>query len=203
MLTSLPNLLTLFRIACIPVLVGLFYVEADWAPAAACAVFVAAAVTDYFDGFFARRLRQISAAGKLLDPIADKMLVAATLLLLVAFDRLGGISVIPALIILLREILISGLREYLAALKADALPVSGLAKWKTAVQMVALGVLIVGDAGPRFLPAPLIGAVGLWLASGLTVVTGWEYLTTGLRLITDEVPSDSRPGNVNAAHSAE
>ncbi len=201
MLTNLPNLLTLFRIACIPVLVALFFIPAGWAPWAACAVFVAAAVTDYFDGLLARRLDQVSGLGKLLDPIADKMLVAATLLLLVAFDRLGGLSILPALIILLREILVSGLREYLAGLKADSLPVSALAKWKTAVQMTALGFLIVGDAGPAAVPVLAIGVAGLWLASLLTLVTGWDYLTRGMRAMADEPRAEDRPSRIKAARS--
>ena len=150
MLNSLPNLLTILRIVCIPVLMALFYVQAPWAPWAACGVFVAAAITDYFDGWLARRLQQVSAFGRLLDPIADKMLVAATLLLVIGFGRLGTISLIPAVVILLREFLISGLREFLAGREVGGgLAVSGLAKWKTTVQMVALALLIVGDAAPE------------------------------------------------------
>lgn len=185
MIYSLPNLLTFSRILSIPVLVGLFFVDEPWAPWVACAIFTAASVTDYFDGYLARRWAVISTLGRLLDPIADKMLVGATLLLLVAFDRITGLAIIPALLILLREILISGLREFLAGMKAKGLPVSRLAKWKTGVQMTALGVLIVGEAGPAALPVALIGEIGIWIAAGLTIVTGWAYVREGVRQAVD------------------
>ena len=191
MLAHLPNALTGLRIGLIPVLTALFFIDAAWAPWAACAAFVVAAATDWFDGYFARRLERESAFGKLLDPIADKMLVAATLFLLVAFERLQGWSILPGLVILLREFLVSGMREYLAGLHAaGALRVSGLAKWKTAVQMIALALLIVGDAAPAGLAVQKIGLVVFWLAGLLTVVTGWDYVAKGVRVIaadrTDE-----------------
>ena len=188
MIQHLPNALTLGRIACIPVLVGLFFIPTDWAAQAACAVFVVAAITDYFDGLLARRLESVSAFGKLLDPIADKMLVAATLLLLVAFDRVSSWAMVPALIILLREILISGLREFLSALQAVSLPVTWLAKCKTAVQMVALAVLILGAAGPEGWPLQIIGEAALWAAALLTVITGWDYVVRGLERIREGHP---------------
>ena len=184
MLAHLPNALTGLRIGLIPVLTALFYIEAWWAPWAACAAFVLAAVTDWFDGYFARRLDRESAFGKLLDPIADKMLVAATLFLLVAFERLEGWSILPGLVILLREFLVSGMREYLAGLHAGSvLQVSSLAKWKTAVQMVALALLIVGDAAPAGLPVHEIGIAAFWIAGVLTAVTGWDYVAKGVRVI--------------------
>ena len=196
MLAYLPNALTGLRIGLIPVLTALFFIEAAWAPWAACAAFVIAAATDWFDGYFARRLDQESAFGKLLDPIADKMLVAATLFLLVAFERLEGWSILPGLVILLREFLVSGMREYLAGLHAaGALPVSGLAKWKTAVQMLALALLIVGHAAPAGLPVHEIGLVAVWLAALLTVVTGWDYVAKGVRVIAADRP-DEHPANV-------
>jgi cardiolipin synthase len=172
MLTSPPNLLTLVRIGLIPVLVALFFVDGAWARWLACVVYTIAASTDYLDGWLARNLDQHSRFGRWLDPVADKLLVAATVLMLVAFDRA---PVLPALVILLREITISGLREYLAEARL-VLPVSRLAKWKTAVQMTALGFLIVGDAGPAWLFVPEIGFWGLWAAAILTIVTGWDYL---------------------------
>ncbi len=175
-LNNLPNILTLSRIACIPVIVALFFIPADWAAWLACAVFGLAAMTDYFDGYLARQRAEVSAFGKLLDPIADKMLVAAVLLLLVGFGQLSGVSIIPALIILMREILVSGMREFLAGFGSKGLPVTFLAKWKTVVQMVALGFLIVGDAGPDILPVTLIGVIGIWAASALTLITGWQYV---------------------------
>jgi cardiolipin synthase len=179
MLTSLPNLLTLSRILVIPVLVAMFFIPGDLTRWIACALFVAAAVTDYFDGYFARRWRLISAFGRFLDPIADKLLVSAVILMLVAADGISGLVVLPALIILCREVLVSGLREFLAGLNVG-LPVSRLAKWKTMLQMAALGFLIVGDAGPAAVPVQMIGEVGLWIAALLTLVTGYDYLRVGL-----------------------
>jgi cardiolipin synthase len=186
-LTSLPNLLTLSRILAIPVVVASFYVSGDYARWFACALFSAAGVTDWLDGHMARRWAQQSELGRFLDPIADKLLVAATLFMLVAFDRLSSGAILPALVILCREILVSGLREYLAELRVG-LPVSKLAKWKTAIQMVAIGVLIVGNAGPRFLPVAWIGEVLLWVAALLTLVTGYDYLRAGLAHMTRAAP---------------
>lgn len=179
-LTSLPNLLTLSRILVIPVVIGSFYVPGDYARWFACALFSAAAVTDWLDGHMARRWQQQSEIGRFLDPIADKLLVSATLFLLTTFGRLSAEAVLPALVILCREILVSGLREYLAGLRVG-MPVSRLAKWKTVIQMVAIGVLIVGDAGPRFLPVAAIGETLLWVAASLTLLTGYDYLQAGFR----------------------
>ena len=187
-LTSVPNLLTLSRILAIPVVVASFYVDGDYARWFACAMFSAAGVTDWLDGHMARRWAQQSELGRFLDPIADKLLVAATLFMLVAKGRLSGEwSLLPALVILCREILVSGLREYLAELRVG-LPVSKLAKWKTAIQMVAIGVLIVGDAGPAFLPVAAIGEMLLWVAALLTLVTGYDYLRAGLAHMTQAAP---------------
>lgn len=185
MLFSLPNILTLSRIAVIPLIVGLMFVPAAWADWLACLLFTAAAVTDYLDGYLARAWSQISAVGKFLDPIADKLLVAAVLFMLVATEKIGQLSVLPAVVILMREVLVSGLREYLAGIRVSV-PVSRLAKWKTAMQMVALGVLIVGDAGPEVLPVRMIGEIGLWIAALLTLVTGWDYLRSGVRHMAAE-----------------
>jgi len=193
MVATLPNALTFGRIAAIPLLIGLFYVDAAWGPWAALAVYVLAAVTDYFDGWLARLQKTSSPLGKLMDPIADKMLVAATLFLLVAFGRLEHLAIIPAIVILLREILISGLREFLAGLAARGLPVSSLAKWKTGVQMTAIGFLIVGEAGPDAIPAILIGEVGLWIAAVLTIVTGWTYVREGVRQVVALTGQRERP----------
>jgi cardiolipin synthase (CMP-forming) len=179
-LTSLPNLLTVSRILVIPIVIGSFYVSGDYARWFACALFSAAAVTDWLDGHMARRWQQQSEIGRFLDPIADKLLVSATLFMLTAFGRLSAQAVLPALVILCREILVSGLREYLAGLRVG-MPVSRLAKWKTVIQMVAIGFLIVGDAGPAFLPVRTIGEFLLWLAALLTLVTGYDYLQAGLR----------------------
>jgi len=179
-LTSLPNLLTVSRILAIPVVIGSFYVSGDYARWFACALFSAAALTDWLDGHMARRWQQQSEIGRFLDPIADKLLVSATLFMLTTFGRLSTEAVLPALVILCREILVSGLREYLAGLRVG-MPVSRLAKWKTVIQMVAIGVLIVGDAGPGFLPVAAIGELLLWVAALLTLVTGYDYLQAGFR----------------------
>ena len=181
MLTSLPNLLTLSRIVVIPLVVGLFYVDGALARWLACALFVAAAITDWFDGYLARSRNEVSTFGRFLDPIADKLLVVAVLFMLVAFDRVSTVSNLPALVIVLREILVSGLREFLAEVRVG-MPVSRLAKWKTGIQMVAIPVLVVGDAA-TFMPTRQIGEVGLWIAALLTLVTGWDYLCSGLRHI--------------------
>jgi len=183
--TDLPNLLTLSRILAIPLLVLLVAIRAPWADMAACALFSAAAITDYFDGKIARDRQATSDFGRMLDPIADKLLVAAALMLLAGFDRLPNWALLPAIVIMLREILVSGLREYLANLRVG-LPVTRLAKWKTGFQMGALGTLLAGDSGAQviglgFLPVGLIGEAMLWTAAGLTLVTGWDYLATGLR----------------------
>ena len=179
-LTRLPNLLTVSRILVIPIVIGSFYVPGDYARWFACALFSAAAVTDWLDGHVARRWQQQSEIGRFLDPIADKLLVSATLFMLTTFGRLSSEAVLPALVILCREILVSGLREYLAELRVG-MPVSRLAKWKTVIQMVAIGVLIVGDAGPGFLPVAAIGEILLWIAALLTLVTGYDYLQAGFR----------------------
>jgi cardiolipin synthase len=180
MVTSLPNILTISRILVIPLIVGTFYVDGQWIRWLACLLFVAGAVTDFLDGYFARRSNSVSSLGRFLDPIADKLLVAAVLLMLTAFDRLTHINVLPALVILLREILVSGLREFLAELRVG-MPVSRLAKWKTGIQMTALPVLLVGDAAPAWLPAQAIGIVCLWVAALLTLITGWDYLRAGFK----------------------
>jgi cardiolipin synthase len=185
MLTSLPNLLTLSRIVVIPLVVAAFYVEGDWARWVACGLFVAAAVTDWFDGWLARQWNQVSAFGRFLDPIADKLLVAAVLFMLVAFDRVGPVSLLPALVILLREILVSGLREFLAEVRVG-MPVTRLAKWKTGFQMVALALLLVGDSGPDGLAVQQAGEIALWVAAVLTLITGWDYLQSGLKHLKEQ-----------------
>jgi cardiolipin synthase len=185
MLTDLPNVLTLSRIAAIPLLVVLVAIRLPVTDFIACIVFAVAAITDYFDGKLARERHQLSNLGRMLDPIADKLLVAAALMMLVGMSRLSAGGLYPAIVIMLREILVSGLREYLAELRIG-LPVTRLAKWKTGVQMVALGLLLLGSGGARiiglgFLPMAWIGGTLLWTAAGLTLITGWDYLTAGLR----------------------
>ncbi len=183
--SDLPNLLTLSRIAAIPLIVGLCLMRWPAADLAACVVFTAAALTDWLDGHLARRRQSTSEFGRMLDPIADKLLVGAVLMLLAGLGRLSDIGLIAAVVIMLREILVSGLREFLAGL-SQGLPVSRLAKWKTGVQMTALGMLVAGDASARllglgFLPIGLAGEALLTLAAALTLITGWDYLVASLR----------------------
>ena len=181
MITNLPNLLTLSRIAAIPLLVALFYWDNPVSGWVALGIFALAAITDFFDGYFARSMGQHSRLGRMLDPIADKLLVASIVLMLVAFQRA---PVLAALVILCRELLVSGLREFLAEIRVS-MPVSPLAKWKTFIQMFAIGFLLIGEAGPVFFhPAVttvLIGEILIWIAAVLTLVTGYDYLRAGWR----------------------
>ena len=182
---DLPNILTLSRIAAIPALVLLVVLRRPETDFAACLLFIAAGVTDWLDGHIARERHMTSDLGRMLDPIADKLLVGATLMLMVGEGRMSAAGLYPAIVIMLREILVSGLREFLAGL-AVGLPVTRLAKWKTGVQMVALGVLIAGNDTAAllhigFVPVQMIGEALLWLAAVLTLVTGWDYLVAGLR----------------------
>lgn len=185
MLTSLPNLLTLSRIVVIPALVAAFYLPGHLANWVTFALFVAAGITDYFDGALARRQGLTSAFGRFLDPVADKLLVAATILMLVAVDRLHDWHILPALVILCREIFVSGLREFLAELRVG-MPVTKLAKWKTTAQILALSVLLVGDALGPSLYLVEIGLGLLWLAAMLTLITGYDYLRAGLKHMIGE-----------------
>ena len=187
---NLANILTMSRIAAIPLIVGLLMLPGPFWHWVALASFVLACVTDWFDGYVARRLHQVSRLGRFLDPIADKLVVAAVLMILVAMRHIDGWAILAALIILCREILVSGLREFLAELRVGV-PVSLLAKWKTAVQMVALGFLIVAKATYNLpINAMLVGEILLWVAAGLTLVTGYDYLTIGLKHMAAEQPAD-------------
>ena len=174
---NLPNLLTYGRLAAVPLVVAFLFWPTDfWARWTALAIYSAAAITDFFDGYLARAWSQQSSLGRMLDPIADKLLVAAVLLALVADKTIAGWSLWAAIVILCREILVSGLREYLAELRVSV-PVSTVAKWKTTTQLVALGFLIAGPAGAAVLPASIsIGIVLLWIAAILTLYTGWDYM---------------------------
>ena len=178
---TLPNVLTLSRIVAVPLLVWLMWWP-GWATgyAFAFALYCLMGLTDYFDGYVARSSGAVSKLGIFLDPIADKIMVAAVILILVHNRDIHGWHVIAALVILLREIAVSGLREFLAGLKVS-IPVSQLAKWKTALQLVSLGALVLAGATPNW-PLPLqVGLVSLWGAAALTLVTGWDYLRVGLK----------------------
>jgi cardiolipin synthase len=188
---ALPNLLTYARIAAVPVVVGLLFWESIfdgplWLRWLALFVFILAGVTDFFDGYFARVWGQQSSLGRMLDPIADKLLVASCLLILAAGETIHGWSLLAAVIILCREILVSGLREYLAELQVSV-PVTQLAKWKTTCQMVAIGFLIAGEAGDQVVPVvSQTGILLLWLSALVTLYTGYDYMRAGLRYMIDE-----------------
>ncbi|MGI9419593.1 MAG: CDP-diacylglycerol--glycerol-3-phosphate 3-phosphatidyltransferase [Geminicoccaceae bacterium] len=191
MLTSTPNLLTVSRVLAVPALAAAFYLPGSMGKWTTCVIFSIAAITDFLDGYLARSWSMQSSFGRMLDPIADKLLVGAAILMLVHFDRA---PILPSLVILCREIIVSGLREFLAEVRVG-LPVSRLAKWKTGVQMTALGFLLVGTAAPWWAFADYIGWYGLWLAAGLTVFTGLDYLYIGIRHSADE---KSRAGTAAA-----
>jgi cardiolipin synthase len=188
---NLPNMLTYLRILAVPMVVFCFFIEgrlnsSDSARWAALAIFVVASITDFLDGYLARIWKQTSNIGRMLDPIADKLLVASCLLLLAADQTIAGWTLWAAIIILCREILVSGLREYLAAIKVSV-PVSLLAKWKTTMQMVAIGFLLAGPAGDKVLPYTTeIGLVLLWASAIVTLYTGWDYFQAGLKHVIEE-----------------
>jgi cardiolipin synthase len=184
---TLPNILTLSRIFAVPILVFLLWHPGSWDYALAFGLYVLIGLTDYFDGYVARAQGTVSKLGIFLDPIADKIMVASVIVMLVAFDSVATAEpliarwhVIAALVILLREIAVSGLREFLAQLSVS-IPVSKLAKWKTTFQLVSLGAIILGGALPQFPFVRIVGLVSLWAAAGLTLVTGWDYLRVGLK----------------------
>ena len=182
MISSIPNLLTLSRILVIPALIGTFWLDEPLKQWLALGLFVAAGITDFVDGYVARALGVQSKLGQFLDPVADKLLVASALFMLAAKGPLTGVHLIPGVVILCREMLVSGLREVLAEIKVG-LPVSRLAKWKTTVQIVAIAFLLAGDAA-RGLYAVEIGTFGLWIAAMLTLYTGYDYLRAALRHLT-------------------
>jgi len=184
---TLPNLLTLSRILAVPILVFLLWKPAPYDYLITFILYCIVGITDYFDGYLARAQGLTSRLGQFLDPIADKVMVAAVLVMLMASRKADGDApiiqdwtVIPALIILIREITVSGLREFLAELKV-LVPVSALAKWKTTFQLVSLGALILGGAFPTQQWVHLTGVICLWAAAALTMVTGYDYLRIGLR----------------------
>ncbi len=175
-------MLTIFRIVSVGAIVICFYFAGDVARWWALGIYVVASVTDFFDGYLARKWDMQSDLGRMLDPIADKLLISVVLMMLVAdgIVSIDNYAIIPAVIILSREILLSGLREYLAKLHVD-IPVSTLAKWKTAVQMLSLGFLLAAEAGDKVLPYNTeIGLTLLWGAALLTVYTGYDYLRVGI-----------------------
>ncbi|HZP79313.1 MAG TPA: CDP-diacylglycerol--glycerol-3-phosphate 3-phosphatidyltransferase [Pseudolabrys sp.] len=204
---ALPNILTYARIAAVPAVVAVMYWQSIldgglWLRWVALAIFIAAGVTDFFDGYFARIWGQQSSLGRMLDPIADKLLVSSCLLMLAAEETIRGWTLLAAIIILCREVLVSGLREFLAELRVSV-PVTQLAKWKTAGQLVAIGFLLAGEAGdraatqigsllfgvPRDSIGPVISEIGitlLWLSALLTLYTGWDYFRAGIQHLIED-----------------
>ncbi len=187
---NLPNILTYGRILAVPLVVLCFFPEgelraSDPARWIAFAIYAAASVTDFFDGYLARIWKQTSNIGRMLDPIADKLLVSSVLLLLAADGTIAGWTLWAAIIILCREILVSGLREYLAGLKVSV-PVTQLAKWKTTIQLVAIGFLLVGPAGDKLIGyATQTGIALLWISAIITLYTGYDYFRAGLKHIME------------------
>src|SRR4051794_21415127 len=184
---SLPNILTYGRIAAVPVVVTCLFWPTDfWVRWIAFGAFVAAAITDYFDGYVARAWGQQSSLGRMLDPIADKLLVSACLLMLAADGTIRSWSLWAAIVILCREVLVSGLREFLAELRVSV-PVTRLAKWKTTAQLIAVGFLLAGPAGEAVLPGTTaIGLFLLWISAVLTLYTGYDYFRSGVQHLLEE-----------------
>ncbi len=187
---NIPNLLTYARILAVPLIVVCFFIEgrlesSDFARWTGLGLFIVASITDYLDGYLARIWNQTSNIGRMLDPIADKLLVASVLLLMAADGTIAGWSLWAAITILCREILVSGLREYLAALKVSV-PVTRIAKWKTTAQMFALAFLLAGPAGDKVLPYTTeMGITLLWIAAVLTFYTGYDYFRAGVKHMVD------------------
>jgi CDP-diacylglycerol---glycerol-3-phosphate 3-phosphatidyltransferase len=187
---ALPNILTYARIAAVPAVVACLYWQALlggglWLRWLALAIFAIAGITDILDGYFARAWQQQSSLGRMLDPIADKLLVSSCLLMLAADGTIRGWALWAAIIILCREILVSGLREFLAELRVGV-PVTQLAKWKTTLQLVAIGFLLAGKAGDQiFTYVTVTGLTLLWLSAILTLYTGWDYFRAGLRYLIE------------------
>ena len=191
---ALPNLLTYSRILAVPILVFCFYIEGNAIRWLSFAVFLLATLSDFLDGYLARAWAQQSAIGRILDPIADKILVATALLLLVWEGTIGSWSLLAAIVILTREISVSGLREFLRELSVP-LPVSRLAKWKTTLQMIAIGILLIGKAGDQLLKiyfndslglVTYVGLLLLWVSALITLYTGYDYFRAGLRHLMGE-----------------
>ena len=190
---KIPNILTIGRIIIVPIFVLSFYIPGVVGDLVPFFLFVLASFTDYLDGLLARLYKEESKLGELLDPIADKILVAAALVLLVMNGIIKNYEVIAAIVILRRDILISGLREFLAKRKGVSVPVSSLSKFKTFIQMLSIAMLLTGDTGNKIINfqdynAQTIGIVLLWLAAFLTLYTGYDYLRKGIdTAINDDV----------------
>jgi cardiolipin synthase (CMP-forming) len=191
----LPNILTYGRIVAVPIVAGLLLWGGDQARWICVGIYIIAAITDFFDGWLARRWHLQSSLGRMLDPIADKVLVAVILLVLCSDNILNGGHIWAAIIIMAREVLVSGLREYLGQLRVSV-PVTKIAKWKTTVQLLAIGFLIAGPAGDKIVPGGFMtatgglvtwtGIIGLWIAAALTLYSGYDYFRAGIRHVVDD-----------------
>lgn len=181
---SVPNVLTYGRIAAAPLVGATYYIPGDWGPWVAFTIFVAASVTDYLDGYLARAWKQQSALGRMLDPIADKLLVSVAILVLAVDGMFDGTSFWAAVIILMREVFVSGLREFLAELRVSV-PVTRLAKWKTTMQLIAVAALLIAPAlqGARQGVIINIGLTFFWATALVTLYTGYDYFRAGLKHI--------------------
>jgi cardiolipin synthase len=196
----LPNLLTFARIGLVPAFVAAFWLPLPAGRWVAFAVFVIAAITDYADGWIARKRQAESRLGQMLDPIADKLLIAAALIMLVYMDDIRGFVIIPALIILAREILVSGMREFLATI-AVTVPVSSISKLKTVVQVVALAILVVAPAVEHVWGGlHQVGIIALWGAAILTIYTGFAYVQANLAHVSGEHARPRREPRRPAGH---
>ena len=184
---NLPNILTYGRIAAAPLVGATYYIPGNWGPWIAFVIFVAASLTDYLDGYLARVWQQQSALGRMLDPIADKLLVSVSILVLAEDGMFNGWSWWAAVIILMREVFVSGLREFLAELRVSV-PVSRLAKWKTTMQLVAIAALLIAPAiqGAKHGFLINLGLSFFWAAALVTLYTGYDYFRAGLKHLVDE-----------------
>lgn len=196
---SLPNLLTISRIVVIPIIFLSVYITSMWWGVFAAVLFIIASITDYFDGYLARARGEVSAFGRLLDPIADKLLVTSALVVLLAKPDMlvTKLSFIPIVVILCREILVSGLREFLMEVKVG-MPVTRLAKWKTGFQMTALSMMLLKG----FWYWGGIGEVLLWIAGVLTFITGYQYFQKSLDYIRKQNKAPAKAANKKAAVAA-
>ena len=186
---KIPNYLTIGRIIIVPFFVITFYLPGFYGDIIPFALFVIASFTDFLDGLLARMYKEESKLGELLDPIADKIIVATALVLLVMNGTIINFEVIAAIIILIREIIISGLREFLAKVQVN-MPVTSLAKFKTFIQMFSIAILLTGESGNQLVNfgdynIHTIGIVLLWLAAFLTIYTGYDYVKKGIGHATD------------------
>ena len=197
---KIPNLLTTLRIVLIPVIIVSFYMPSRITNIIVASLFMLASITDYFDGYLARSLKVQSNFGKCLDPIADKLLVSVSLIMLVNFSEQNNFILIPSIIIICREIMVSGLREFLATLNVGV-PVTRLAKWKTAIQMVAITALLLAGRGSEYVYNEImdiveaeefvrinlegyiqkLGEICLCISAVLTVITGYIYFKVGFK----------------------